>query len=152
MLLMSAPVWCNDMEQNSRPWEERKEDLGIHLILNREEIGSPEMFPQPFNYMLLNRDVKFMKYGISLFERSIYRGLNAKDYDRMAELVAADAGKAVSKELIYQEGKLVYALLQMPSVDNVNRFIAFQNGKKDVTLVYMEGEATLDELKKVFAK
>ncbi len=147
-----SPARAVESQQIRNDVDTNKEDLSIFLFLSERELKANELFPEPFNYMRLVKEAKFVKYGIDLFERSVYRHIGTDDYDRMAGLVIADAKKAIAKEVIYKEGRLVYALLQMPPNGKVNRFIAFQSAGKDLTVVYMEGPATLEELEKIFAK
>ena len=52
------------------------------------------------------------------------------------------------------EGRLVYAILTFQGENRNNRFICYQcvskNGSNAITLVYMHGPATLDDLKRLF--
>lgn len=149
-IVLTSSAWAGTTQRNDA--EKRKEDLNIALALNEEELEKNRAFPEPYSYTRLVNETSFMKYGISHFERSVYRNPSRKNCEKFAEMVAKDARTAIAKEVIYQDGILVYALLQMPSVGKINRFIAFQKEDKDLSLVYMEGETTLEELKKTFAK
>lgn len=151
-VLLASTAWASTAERGNKEIDRRKADLNIASALNEEELEKNMEFPEPFSYTRLVNESGFMKYGITVFERSVYRNPGRRDYDRFAELVANDAGNALAKEVIYQDGRLVYALLQMPSVGKINRFIAFQSEGENISIVYMEGETTLDELKKTFAK
>ncbi len=151
-LMLVSPVWAGESQQLRRDLDKNKEGLNIALVLNERELEKNDVFPEPYNYMRLVKDAKFVRYGIDVFERSIYRNVSAADYSKLSELVASDAKAAIAKEVIYREGRLIYALLQMPPVGRTNRFVAFQGGGADVTVVYMEGKATLDELEKIFVK
>lgn len=68
--------------------------------------------------------------------------------------VLTDAENATEKEIHMNEGKLVYAILTFESADYDNRFVCYQCASKAgsyaITLVYMHGPATLDDLKKLF--
>ncbi len=152
VLVLVLPARAGDSHQVRHDIDRNKEDLSIYLALNERELKANESFPEPYNYMRMVKEAGFVKYGIDIFERSVYRDIGKEDYDKIAELVISDAKNAVAKEVIYREGRLVYALLRMPSHGRINRFIAFQAGRQDLTVVYMEGEATLEELKKLFAK
>ncbi len=151
-LALALSARAGDAKQIRLDLDGNKEDLNISVVMSENVPGADVVFPKPFNYMRLVKEAKFVKYGIDIFERSVYRKIGRDDYDKLAGLVTADAKKAVAKEVIYREGRLVYALLQMPPRGKINRFIAFQSGKEDLTVVYMEGPATLEELEKIFAK
>ena len=68
--------------------------------------------------------------------------------------VLADAENATEQEIHMNEGKLVYAILTFEGANRNNRFICYQcvskNGSNSITLVYMHGPATLDDLKRLF--
>lgn len=68
--------------------------------------------------------------------------------------VLTDAENATEKEIHMNEGKLVYAILTFESANYDNRFVCYQcvskAGSYAITLVYMHGPATLDDLKKLF--
>ena len=68
--------------------------------------------------------------------------------------VLTDAENATEKEIHMNEGKLVYAILTFESANHDNRFVCYQcvskAGSYAITLVYMHGPATLDDLKKLF--
>ncbi len=149
---LASSAWAGTAERSDKDFDQRKADLSIAEALNEKELEKNIEFPEPYNYTRLVKEVSFMKYGISLFERSVYRHLSTAKCDRLAELVVNDSRNALAKEVIYQDGKLVYALLQMPSVGNLNRFIAFQKDGRDLSIVYMEGETTLENLKNTFSK
>jgi hypothetical protein len=68
--------------------------------------------------------------------------------------VLADAEKATDQEIHMNGGNLVYAILTFAGADGDNRFVCYQSvskaGSYAITLVYMHGPATLDDLKKLF--
>lgn len=68
--------------------------------------------------------------------------------------VLADAEQASDQEIHMKEGRLAYAILTFEDGSRGNRFVCFQcvskAGSHAVTLVYMTGPATLDDLKKLF--
>ncbi len=151
-LILTSAAWAGTASRADKDIRQRKADLNIAAVFYDAELEKNLEFPEPFSYTRLVYEVRFMKYGISLFERSVYRHLSGRNYDEFAELVVKDAGKALAKEVIYQDGKLVYALLQMPSIGKLNRFIAFQKEGEDLSIVYMEGETTLENLKNTFVR
>lgn len=72
----------------------------------------------------------------------------------VSRLVLADATAATDQEVHYQSGNLVYAILSFQDGERDNRFVCYQcvtkAGRHSITLVYMTGPATLDDLKKLF--
>ncbi len=94
--------------------------------------------------------------ALQKYKLTIYRGLT---FDGMAEaaetlepLLAKDGTSALEREVSYKGGHLYYAFYQMPSmVDNIylfylNRHLA---GGDKITLIYMRGDATIDDIKKM---
>lgn len=69
-------------------------------------------------------------------------------------LVLDDADKAIEQEIHMNGGLLVYAILTFESGNHENRFVCYKcsskAGSHAITLVYMSGPATLDDLKKLF--
>lgn len=75
-------------------------------------------------------------------------------FDEVSRRVLADAETATDQEIHMNEGKLVYAILTFEGANRDNRFVCYQCVSKDgsyaITLVYMHGPATLDDLKRLF--
>ena len=75
-------------------------------------------------------------------------------------LVVKDGVKANDKEVEYRSGQLYYGFYTMPaSKSGLNRYIfylnqnlAHNNPKNMVTLIYMEGKATPEQIKKLIRK
>lgn len=98
------------------------------------------------------------------YHLTLYRSVSFSDtylvVDAMEKSVLADARQAYSKETGNLGGRLYYAFLALPPLAgrHANRYIFYRNaslregGKDELTLVYMEGSATMDELKKLFKK
>ena len=74
--------------------------------------------------------------------------------DEVSRRVLADAETATDQEIHMNEGKLVYAILTFEKANRDNRFVCYQcvskEGSYSITLVYMHGPATLDDLKRLF--
>ena len=72
----------------------------------------------------------------------------------VSQRVLADAEKATDQEIHMDGGRLVYAILTFECTEHDNRFVCYQcvskAGSYAITLVYMQGPATLDDLKKFF--
>ena len=77
-----------------------------------------------------------------------------KVLEEVSHRVLADAENATDQEIHMNQGRLVYAILTFERANHDNRFICYQcvtkAGSHSITLVYMHGPATLDDLKKLF--
>lgn len=74
----------------------------------------------------------------------------------IAKAVMADATKAVSKEVSYVDGHLFYAQYTLKPSGGRNRYIFFVDntlkGDSRVMLVYMEGSATADQVRRLIKR
>ena len=98
--------------------------------------------------------------GMATYKLDYYKGVtfqvDTATALKVAELVAADAGAAVSCETEKVGELLTYALIQPKPSGKTNRFICYQ-ARPDgytwvVTLLYLEGIATLEDLHSMFEK
>lgn len=75
---------------------------------------------------------------------------------RVAALVEKDADAAPVKETEKVGDLLTYALVQPAPSGKTNRFLCYQaretDGEWKLTLLYLEGPATLEDLRKMFEK
>lgn len=97
-------------------------------------------------------------YKLSLF-RSLTLGPQSGNAATIEPLVKADGRNAIDKEMSIQGGRLAMAFYQLPSRGKTHRYIFYSNsgaGRRTaaskITLIYMEGTATLSELKRTFKK
>ena len=92
----------------------------------------------------------------------VYHSLSVTN-ESQAELIESyvkkDGVQAVDKEVEYRNGQLYYGFYTMKSVKGNKRYIFFLNQnlarkspKKVVTLIYMEGNATPEQIKKLIRK
>ena len=92
----------------------------------------------------------------------VYHSLSVTN-EIQAELIEShvikDGVQAVDKEVEYRNGQLYYGFYTMKSVKGNKRYIFFLNQnlarkspKKVVTLIYMEGNATPEQIKKLIRK
>lgn len=92
------------------------------------------------------------------FNLEQYHSISFTGDDRVLEeitrRVLADAENATGQEIHMNEGQLAYALLTFERANRDNRFVCYQcvskDGSHSITLVYMHGPATLDDLKRLF--
>lgn len=89
-----------------------------------------------------------------------YLGLSFRADDGMlaevSELLEADSSAALSSEIEHVGPVLTYALLQMQEKNGRNRFVCYQASRDGdhwrVILLYLEGPASLEDLKSMFEK
>ena len=98
--------------------------------------------------------------SMAAYKLDYYRGVSFQADEpltlRVAALVEADADEAAVKETEKVDGLLTYALVQPAPSGKMNRYLCYQARKIEdkwkVTLLYLEGAATLDDLKNMFEK
>lgn len=101
------------------------------------------------------RGKRLQGYHLTLF-RSVTLRADEAAFREMERSVAADGNAAVDKETGYMGDRLFYGFYCLPPVRGANRYLFFRNaslrpgGEPEATIVYMEGHATLEELKKMF--
>ena len=104
---------------------------------------------------VLVKGKKLEPYKLSLFRSLTVKGTE-KDFEELEKLVLKDAASAIDKEVGMIGGKLYYGFYRFPNKKTNYRYLFYRNASlqnpisNEVTLVYMEGVSTLDELKKLF--
>lgn len=106
---------------------------------------------------VLIKGKELKKYHLTLF-RSLTISNAPKVFEKMEELVRKDAVHAVDKEVGTIGNRLYYGFYCFPAQDDTYRYLFYRNtavktdsGKQpEATLVYMEGQVTLEELKRMF--
>ena len=78
-------------------------------------------------------------------------------YHQVEILLVKDSSAAVDKQMEYVEGHLTYAVISLPQTyTGLNRFLCFQaredKGIWDVTVVYLRGTASVEDLDSMFNK
>ena len=97
------------------------------------------------------------RYRLKVF-RSLTIKNDPKDFERIEKLVEQDEKKAISKETGRIGERLYYAFYCLPPEKEHYRYIFYRNSSlrktesNELTLIYMEGNVTMDELKKMFKK
>lgn len=94
------------------------------------------------------------------YKLTLFRSLTVKDapeeFEQIEKLVTADAQQALDKETGMIGGKLYYGFYHLPPKNDQYRYLFFRNSSlrkveaNEVTVVYMEGHTTLEELKNMF--
>lgn len=93
---------------------------------------------------------------------SIYHSVSVTDKTQaeiIENLVVKDGVQAIDKEVEYRNGQLYYGFYTMSKQKSSNRYIFFLNQnlarkspKSIVTLIYMEGRANANKIKKLIRK
>lgn len=94
-------------------------------------------------------------YRLDLF-RSLRLTPTAHELSAIEAYIRKDAALAEEKETELRHGRMVYALLQLPhSLVGHRRYVGFLKAGSQpdapITIVYMEGRADMNELKKLFS-
>ncbi len=102
------------------------------------------------------RGNKVEPYKLSLFRSITFH--NAAHSQETERLVLADARNATYHESGTKSGHLYYGFYQFAMKDGRNRYLFYRNNtlskiaEPTLTLIYMEGTATIEELKRTFTK
>ena len=97
------------------------------------------------------------RYRLKVF-RSLTVKNDPKDFERIEKLVLQDEKNVINKETGHIGQRLYYAFYCLPSKKNHYCYIFYRNSSlrkvedNELTLIYMEGNVTLDELKAMFKK
>lgn len=99
------------------------------------------------------------QYHLSYF-RSVKMNVTDMEYTKVWEVVMKDVGmETEAKNLEYggENDQVSYFILQLPKHQELERYLCYQcydasRGGKNITLVYIEGKASMKELKKMFKK
>lgn len=97
------------------------------------------------------------RYKLEVF-RSLTIKNDPKDFERIEKLVEQDEKHAISKETGHIGERLYYAFYCFSPQKGRFRYIFYRNSSlrktesNELTLIYMEGNVTMDELKVMFKK
>ncbi len=123
-----------------------------HLNIAPMFDGSPRW---KLKFTAVHLEGNYLKpYNLTLFKSLTTH--DSRNYDEIEEMVEKDGKNAIDKECGYINGKLYYAFYQMKPKDNKYQYIFYRNSSlrkeqpNEVTIVYMEGYVSLQELKKMF--
>lgn len=98
--------------------------------------------------------------GMATYKLDYYKGVSflvdEKSAREVAELVGQDAAAADVRETEKTGSLLTYALIQPKTKGRIHRYLCYQarpvDGQWKVTVLYLEGPATLDDLREMFEK
>ena len=97
------------------------------------------------------------RYDLSLFRSLTLTEPGAVAAD-MERCVRRDAARAVDSEVGMKGGRLYYGFYRLPADEGENRYLFFRNdalgssGRRTVTLIFMQGMATPDVIRRHFMK
>lgn len=108
---------------------------------------------------VLLRGNKVSAYNLSLY-RSLMLNATSSNVIHIERMVKADGKGAIDKEISTYGGHISYALYQLKPENDQRRYIFYRNeaatsrkvSAPKITLIYMEGKATIDALKRSFSK
>lgn len=98
---------------------------------------------------------KLKPYNLTLFQSLTVKG-SPEEFRQIEELVTRDGQQATDKETGMIGGKLYYGFYRFAPLKDRHRYLFYRNSSlrkvesAEVTVVYMEGYATLEELKQMF--
>lgn len=100
---------------------------------------------------------RISQYKLTLF-RSLTISGNSPEAREVERLVKADAAHAADKESASRGARLYYGFYRLQPKGGLNRYLFYRNNalkpgaKPTLTLIYMEGKASIAELKRNFSK
>lgn len=108
---------------------------------------------------ILMKGKRLKPYNLMLF-RSLTLPTQSINIAEIEKAVTADGSKAIDKETGRKGKRLYYGFFQLQPLKGLNCYLFYRNNslnpansrKANITLIYMEGKASLDELKKSFAR
>ncbi len=100
---------------------------------------------------------KLKAYNLDVF-RSVRFSATEDEIIKVGNLVMADSRKqnVQTREIEYNEEKMVYALISFSADNEKNEYLGYQlksaEGKYYVTVVFLRGDATAEDLRVIFKK
>ncbi len=139
--------------------------LTVYILPTRGQEGLhiDSLFSTQHPYKQSSREVwvegsRLKTYNLSLYRSYVMESL-PEETDFVESLIEADSKHAYSKETGRVGNRLYYAFLCLPPAQGqTNRYIFYRNaslrknGKRELTLVYMEGQVSFEQLKEIFKK
>ena len=119
------------------------------------ELFSSGLEKQPNVVEVIVKGKKLEPYHLTVF-RSLTVKSDAAMAERMDKLVLSDAKAATDREQGMTGGRLYYGFFTFANGDGTFRYVFYRNNllrkgaKPETTVVYMEGKATLAQLKSMF--
>ena len=90
---------------------------------------------------------RLKKYRLSLFHSLEIKNPSASDRTRIEALIQTDAAGAIRHE---ENGS--HRLYELPHSGSTHHYIFYRSGSQSLTLIYIEGKASLEQIKSQFLK
>ncbi len=86
-------------------------------------------------------------FHLSLFHSLEIKNPSAADRQRITSLVQTDAAQAIT-----QEETSAHSFYELPQRKGMHSYILYRNNGQALTLIYIEGKASLKQIKQYFQK
>ena len=90
---------------------------------------------------------RLKNFHLSLFHSLEIKNPSAADRQHISLLVQADAAQAITKE-----ETPVHSFYELPQRKGMHSYILYRNNGQALTLIYIEGKASLKQIKQYFQK
>ena len=89
-------------------------------------------------------------YRLTLYRSLIFE----RDMPDVERAVLLDGKQAIDREVAHRDGRLLYGFYCLPQTSKKDplRYLFYRHTAGKTILVYLEGEATLEEIKRMFKK
>lgn len=136
--------------------------LAVLPVCAQKGMHVEDLFGSRFKYDKQAVEVLIKGRELKKYHLTLFRSLTITDEPAVSEeieaLVGLDAQTAVDKEVGKVGKRLYYGFYCFPAQDDNYRYLFYRNAavapgnskKMEVTVVYMEGKITLEELKRMF--
>lgn len=134
--------------------------MSCNEIMAQEPLSSLSLFDGRYNNRKGAVEVqvkgkKLKPYNLTLF-RSLTLKTDPAEIQKISGMIESDSRKATEKETGNIGGKLYYGFFCFGGNSETNQYLFFRNAylrdknNPEIIVIYMEGYAKLDEIKKMF--
>lgn len=137
-----------------------QQGLNINSLFN-ENLITKEWVTQELNGKteIIVTGKKAQEMGLNTYHSISLNNAKKQDVSSIVELVIKDGAQAIDKDVEYRNGQLYYGFYTLkPNKRNkryifyLNQNLARKSPKNVVTVIYMEGKKSPDEVKKLIRK
>ena len=137
-----------------------QEGLNINRLFNKD-LKTDEWVTQELNGKteIIVTGKKAKEMGLSIYHSLSLSNSTKTERDNIVNLLAKDAAQALDKDVEYRNGQLYYGFYTLrPNKKNkryifyLNQNLARKSPKNVVTIIYMEGKKSPEEVKKLIRK
>ena len=90
---------------------------------------------------------RLKNFHLSLFHSLEIKNPSTSERQRISSLVQADAAQAIT-----QEETPGHRFFELPQRKGMHSYILYRNNSQTITLIYIEGKASLNQIKNYFQK